>query len=402
VLALTSASAGAALLNACGAAGNTTAVPPAAQPPTALPATAPAPTAASTAAATAAAATAASAAAPTSAATAEATTAAGSTTAQAATPKIVAAANAFLATLDSSQKSSVLFDWSNTAQKQRWSNFPEGLFQRAGLMWGNISEAQQNAWLALMQATLSAEGYNRVIAEWNADEALATQEGSGGGGGPQLSYGKKYYWVAIIGTPSETSPWQWQWGGHHVTVNATIVGSNISLTPSFIGVQPASYTSSGATVRPLGDIEDEAFALVTSLDATQQQAAILGSNYIDLVLGPGQDGKTIQSEGLPASQMTADQQAALLKLIGHYTGLVYDAAAAARLAEVKSTLDQTYLAWYGPTTQGSAAYFRVTGPTIVIEYSPQQMGGNAANHIHGIYRDPTNDYGAKYTGVTIG
>ena len=93
------------------------------------------------------------------------------------------------------------------------------------------------------------------------------------------------------------------------------------------------------------------------------------------MLGPGQDGKTIQSEGLPASQMTADQQAALLKLIGHYTGLVNDEDAAARMAEIKSTLDQTYFAWYGPTTEGSAAYFRVTGPTIVIEYSPQGVGG---------------------------
>jgi Protein of unknown function (DUF3500) len=90
--------------------------------------------------------------------------------------------------------------------------------------------------------------------------------------------------------------------------------------------------------------------------------------------------------------MTADQQAAFLKLIGHYTGLSNDEDAAARMAEIKSTLNQTYLAWYGPTTKGSAAYFRVTGPTIVIEYSPQQGG----NHIHGIYRDPTNDYGAKY------
>jgi len=312
---------------------------------------------------------------------------------QSATPKIVAAANAFLATLDSGQKSSVSFDWTNTAQKQRWSNFPQGLFTRAGIMWGNLSAAQQNAWLAVMQATLSTEGYNRVMAEWNADDVLAAQ-----GGGGQLQFGKKYYWIALIGAPSETSPWQWQWGGHHVTVNATMVGSNISLTPSFIGCQPCTYTdASGKSVRPLGDIEDEAFALVNSLDATQQKAAILGPNYIDLVLGPGQDGKVIQPEGLPASQLNADQQAALLKLIGHYTGLVYDAAAAARMAEVKAALAQTYLAWYGPTTKGSAVYFRIAGPTVAIEYSPQQLGGNAANHIHGIYRDPTNDYGAKYT-----
>jgi hypothetical protein len=289
----------------------------------------------------------------------------------------------------------VLFDWSNTAQKQRWSNLPQGAFERAGLMWGDISEAQQNAWLAVMQATLSTEGYNRVIAEWNADDTLVSQQGGGGGGG--LIFGKKYYLVALIGAPSETDPWQWQWGGHHVTVNATIVGPNIALTPSFIGVQPGTYTdASGTTVRPLGDIADEAFALINALDATQQQAAVLGSSSIDLVLGPGQDGKTIQSEGLPAAQMSADQQAALLKLIGHYTGLVTDAVAATRLAEIQSTLDQTYLAWYGPTAQGSAAYFRVTGPTLEIEYSPQQMGGDAANHIHGIYRDPTNDYGAKY------
>jgi hypothetical protein len=322
-----------------------------------------------------------------------------SSTAQDATPGIVAAANAFLATLSDTEQDSVLFDWSDTEQKQRWSNFPEGLFERDGLMWGNLSEEQQDAWLQLMQATLSTEGYNRVIAEWNADDVLAA-EGSGGGspGGGQLLFGKQYYWIAIIGTPSETDPWQWQWGGHHVTINATIVGPNISLTPSFIGVQPATYTdANGNTIRPLGDIEDEAFALINSLDATQQQAAILGSTSIDLVLGPGQDGRTIQPEGLPASQMNADQQASLLKLIGHYTGLANDEDAALRMAEVQSTLAETYLAWYGPTTPGSAAYFRITGPTIVIEYSPQQMGGDAANHIHGIYRDPTNDYGAKYT-----
>lgn len=326
------------------------------------------------------------------------TSPAASSAAQDTTPKIVAAANAFVATLSATEKSTGLFDWSNTAQKQRWSNFPPAGFKRAGLMWGNLSEAQQNAWLALMQATLSAEGYNRVNAEWSADDALLAQEGTGGG------FGKKNYYIALIGTPSATGPWQWQWGGHHVTVNATVVGPNISLTPSFIGAQPTTYTdAAGKTVRPLGDIEDEGFALIGSLDATQQKAAILGGTAIDLVLGPGQDGKTIQPEGLPASQMNASQQAAFLKLIGHYTGLANDEDAAARTADIRSGLNQTYLAWYGPTTKGSAAYFRITGPTVVIEYSPQggggPGGGNQAastNHIHGIYRDPTNDYGAKY------
>jgi hypothetical protein len=342
--------------------------------------------------------------------------------------QIADAGNAFLATLTADEKSAVLFDWSDTEQKQRWSNFPEGLFSRDGLMWGDISEEVQNAWLALMQATLSERGYQRVLEEWAADDALAAGQGgggngaggasgstsatasgtppAGGNGGPGnggrgmggMSYGKQYYWIALIGTPSATDPWQWQWGGHHVTVNATVGNDNVALTPSFIGVQPATYTDdAGNEVRPLGDIEDEAFALVNALDVEQQSAAILGDTYIDLVLGPGQDGKTLQPEGLPASQMTDDQKMMLVGLISHYTGLLNDDLAAARLKEVTDVLDDTYFVWYGPTTQGSAAYFRVAGPTIVIEFSPQGgMSDSAADHIHGIYRDPSNDYGAKY------
>jgi len=33
---------------------------------------------------------------------------------------------------------------------------------------------------------------------------------------------------------------------------------------------------------------------------------------------------------------------------------------------------------------------------VTIEYVPQRMGGDALKHIHTIYRDPTNDYGAKW------
>ena len=323
----------------------------------------------------------------------ESATPASTGSAVSATPAIVAATDAFLATLSDDERGAVLFDWTNTEQKQRWSNLPEGGFERAGLMWGNLAETQQEAWLAVMAATLSTEGYTRVLAEWNADDQLG-----GGGGGGGLTFGSNYYWIAIIGTPSETDPWQWQWGGHHVTVNATIMGDNLALTPSFIGVQPASYTDAdGNTVRPLGDIEDEAFALINALDASQQQSAILGSTSIDLVLGPGQDGKTIQSEGLPASELTADQRTSLLSLIGHYARLANDAAAAVRMEEITSTLDDTYLAWYGSTTAGEAGYFRITGPTLVIEYAPQQMGGNAVNHIHGIYRYPVNDFGVSFT-----
>jgi Protein of unknown function (DUF3500) len=314
------------------------------------------------------------------------------------TPRILAAANGFLATLTDAQKAVVQFERNDTAQKQRWSNLPGGIFERAGLTWGEMNETQRAAWLAVMQVTLSAAGYQRVLDQWHADDALATPA-RGGGRGPL--FGSQYYYIALIGAPSATEPWQWQWGGHHVTINATIVGPNLSLSPSYIGVEPGTYTdTNGKTVRPLGDIERDAFALVNWLDGDQQRAAILGGTPINVVLGPGQDGKTIAPEGLSAVRMSSDQRDALLRLVGRYVGLVNDEDAAARTADVRSTLDQTYFAWYGPTTPGTGVYFRVSSPTLVIEYGAQGAGAGGGartpNHVHGIYREPGNDYGARY------
>src|SRR5690349_1211661 len=93
-----------------------------------------------------------------------------------ATAGIVAATNGFLATLSPDQREAGLFPWTDTAQKQRWSNLPAGGFQRAGLMWGDLSDRQQMALLPVMQATLSADGYDRVLGEWRADDALAAQQ----------------------------------------------------------------------------------------------------------------------------------------------------------------------------------------------------------------------------------
>ena len=111
------------------------------------------------------------------------------------------------------------------------------------------------------------------------------------------------------------------------------------------------------------------------------------------MLGPGQDGRTIQPEGVRASTLTPVQQSILLDLIREWAGIPHDAFAETRMAEIRANLAQTYFAWSGPTTNGSVAYFRIQGPTLVIEYAPQRT----VDHIHTIYRDPTNDYGAKFT-----
>jgi len=211
-------------------------------------------------------------------------------------------------------------------------------------------------------------------------------------------FGRDLFYISILGKPSVKDPWMLQFGGHHLALNITMVGLDGILTPSLTAAQPAKYTVDGKTVRPLGAENDKAFALINALDEGQRKQAILNYKVADLVLGPGQDGKTIQPEGIKCSAMNASQQAMLLDLAGEWAGIVNEPAAAARMAEIKANLSATWFAWSGPTTNGMPAYYRIQGPTLVIEYAPQPLGGDPTMHIHTIYRDPTNDYGKKSVG----
>src|SRR4030095_4612944 len=123
-------------------------------------------------------------------------------------------------------------------------------------------------------------------------------------------------------TRSEKEPWILQFGGHHLALNITLSGERGVLTPSLVAAQPALYTLNGKTVRPLGQETDKSFALLNALDENQRKQAILSYNLADLVLGPGNDGKTIQPEGLKASAMNEAQRAMMLDVISEWTGIV--------------------------------------------------------------------------------
>ena len=301
------------------------------------------------------------------------------------TARAVAAANAFLATLTEAERAKASFPF-ESPQKTNWSNLPSGIYQRHSLKLGDLTPAKRDAAMALLAVVLSREGYQKAVDIMNGDEVLRT---GGRAGGP--AFGLAEYFIAILGTPSATTPWMVQFGGHHLALNVTIVGASHVLTPSLPAAQPATFTLNGQSIRPLGDENDKGFALINALDAGQQAKAILPSRVSDLVLGAGQDGKTIQPEGLLASAMTPAQQDMLLELAREWVGILNDEGASAKMAELRSNLARTYFAWSGPTTAGSVAYFRIQGPTVVIEYAPQKT----VDHIHTIYRDPTNDYGAR-------
>jgi hypothetical protein len=316
-------------------------------------------------------------------------------TAQTPTARIVRNANAFLSTLSDAQRQRVLFKYDDDAQRARWSNFPIAMVKRAGLSMGELNDAQRTAALTLMSSVLSKRGFEKVEEIREGDQVLKANERN------NAMFGKDLFYISILGSPSETAPWMLQWGGHHLALNITIIGAQGILTPSLTAAQPALYTINGKTIRPLGQENDKAFALVNALDASQRAQAVLNYRVADLVLGPGRDGKTIQPEGLKASSMTAKQREMLLDVISEWSGIVHESAAAARMAEIEAGLDATWFAWSGPTTvepgKNGSSYYRIQGPNLVIEYAPQQMGGDPTMHIHTIYRDPTNDYGRKTT-----
>jgi len=307
-----------------------------------------------------------------------------------ATAQIVTASQAVLAALDAAGRAKVQFPF-DSPQKQKWSNLPSPMYQRDGVRLTDLTAAQRESIMKLLQVALSAEGYHKVRDIMKGDEVLRTSSSGAGRGGRGPSFGELEYYLAFVGTPSTTAPWTLMFGGHHLAINLTMAGSQATMAPSLPAAQPASFTVEGRTVRPLGDENDKAFALINALDAAKQKQAILGSRVADLVLGAGQDGRTIQPEGIRASALSAAEQAQLWDIAREWIGIANDAFAEPRMTEIKSHLNDTFFAWSGPTTNGSAAYFRIQGPTLVIEYAPQ----NTVDHIHTIYRDPTNDYGAK-------
>lgn len=308
------------------------------------------------------------------------------------TQKIVGAANAFLGTLDDTQRGKVSFDFNDAAQRIRWSNLPVGMAERRGLRMGDLKPNQRDAVMNLLAVALSKMGYEKVAGIVESDEVLRKESRSGA-----PAFGRDEFYVSFMGKPSATDPWMLQFGGHHLGLNITIAGEKGVLTPSLIAVQPARFTLDGKTVRPMGRETDKALEFVNALTDEQRKQAILGSQMRDLVLGPGHDGETIQPEGLKLSTLSETQRKLLLELVAEWSGIIHDTAAIEKMNEIKANLSDTWFAWSGPLEAGKA-YFRIQGPTVIIEYAPQRLGGDVTMHIHSMYRDPTNDYGKKFSG----
>lgn len=337
---------------------------------------------------------------------AEAAEASSAATSEETVTATAAAAEAFMATLSDEQREELVHAYDDESKTTSWSNFPVTFVDRAGLNLDDLTEEQRTAAMAVLEALLSEEGYATATGIMGGDEFLLENSSS-----TEDSLGQ--YYIAFFGDPSDSQAWQVQFGGHHLGLNATLDGSDGSITfaPTHLGSQPAVYTNEeGEEVQPLAGMYETAFAFYDSLSEEQQAALYQGSEVQDLTCAPGGACSYPTGTGLAGADLTDEQKQLLLDVVANWVGLADEETTAAALAEIEATLDETYVNWSGATeydmSQGDGIYFQISGPDVYIEFSDQQGSAGADvdgyttsgwGHIHTIYRDPGNDYAGSVT-----
>jgi hypothetical protein len=204
------------------------------------------------------------------------------------------------------------------------------------------------------------------------------------------------YYVSVFGEPSEGGTWGWRFEGHHLSLNFLVVkGHLVAVTPSFWGANPAEVRNGPRQgLRALASEDDLGRALLVSLNEEQRRRAVVSSDApSDIILSPNREAELLTPAGLGAREMNGEQVALLRRLIEAYVRRYRAEVADEELANIeRSGIDQLQFAWAGATApeSGQAYYFRVQGPTFVLEFDNAQ---NQANHIHTVWRNVGRDFG---------
>jgi hypothetical protein len=328
----------------------------------------------------------------------------------------------------------------DTDERTRWFYTPT---DHGGLPLSAMRPAQQRLTHRLVASGLSRAGYVTVATIIGLDNVLDAAEGWTSFFERERGRDPGLYFVRIFGDPAGPEPWSWRFGGHHVSLQHTIVdGEVVASTPCFLGADPATSPLLGPhPLRPLAGAEDLGRELVRSLDEEQLAAAVLspvaptdlvsanrsrfGQGDGDLPLGlpdiwrtrfTGELGARMQAtqeraereaglraehleavrlsavaKGLAAAALRPDQRDALRALLDVYVDRIPAALADAERAKYAGDgLGELRFAWAGSMEPGHGHYYRVQGRRLLVEYDNTQRG---ANHVHAVWRDAAADFG---------
>ncbi|MEZ3179224.1 DUF3500 domain-containing protein [Streptomyces pimonensis] len=321
--------------------------------------------------------------------------------AKVATAPVVAAANAFLSGLSDEQKTSTQFTVHST-EWRLWSNVDA--YDRQGVSLADLSDDQKALGTALLKAALSADGLETTerIRRINqaAGEAIDNTD----------AFNEDAFYWTVMGTPSGTEPWGFQFDGHHLVINYFVLGDQVVMSPCFWGSEPTSMDIDGETVTVCHEEVVASLAFVNSLTPAQQKVAIASSTKSNESMKAGAfSDNTVQAyEGLRCDTLTAVQRKKLLGIVEAFVGRAKADAARVRMAEVGRHLADTYVTWAGGIEDDSAFYVRVHSPVVWVEvdcqgpgplagaYGASQGDGPTQRHVHSVIRTPNgNDYGKE-------
>jgi hypothetical protein len=289
------------------------------------------------------------------------------------------AANKFLASLTPEQKAKATLDFADENRRD-WTVVPR---DRKGVPLKDLDESQRKLAMEFMKIGLGASGYQKATTIMSLE-------------GPNRRFPRdpELYYFSIFGKPSPKDPWGWRVEGHHISIHFTIVkGEMLSNTPLAFGANPAEVREGERKgLRALAGEEDRGRDLILALDEKQRAVAIFDQKApTDILTLAKIKADPLKPEGVPAGQMNDRQQGLLGKLIDEYLGRMPQDVAEERSKKMREAgFDKIYFGWAGGVNKGDPHYYRVQGPTFLVEYDDTQ---NNANHIHSVWRDFNGDFG---------
>ena len=316
------------------------------------------------------------------------------------TAPVITAANAFLAGLTDTQKTATQFTVHST-EWRLWSNVDS--YSRQGVSLADLTDTQKDLGTALLKAALSADGLETT------EKIRKINQAAGEAIGNTASFNEDAYYWTLMGTPSDSEPWGFQFDGHHCVINYFVLGDQVVMSPCFWGSEPTSMEIDGETVTVCHEEVLASLAFVNSLSADQRSVAIVSATKSSesMKAGAFSDNAVQAYEGLRGNALTRVQKHKLLGIVEAFVDRARADAAEVRMAEVRAHLDDTYVTWAGGTGAGDAFYVRVHSPVVWVEVDCQAPGplrgayGGTEGvptqmHVHSVIRTPNgNDYGKE-------
>ncbi|MGE5278992.1 MAG: DUF3500 domain-containing protein [Acidobacteriota bacterium] len=302
--------------------------------------------------------------------------------------KMAQAADRFLASLAPAQRAQALFPLEDP-ERFDWNFVPRS---RRGLPLKDLDPAQRRLAEELLRAGLSSSGYRKASDIMALEAVLREIEGS-----PRRDPDRYYF--SLFGSPSGRSAWGWRFEGHHLSLNYTLAGGiAVSHTPSFFGANPATVGAGALSgKRALAGEEDRARELLRSLDERQRAAAVFRNVApSEIVTGNAAKVDPLAPAGIAVADLEPPQRDLFIRLLEEYLSRMPEDIAGDRREKLRAAgFEKIRFAWAGGAEPGQPHYYRIQGPTFLIEYDDTQDG---ANHIHTVWRDFAGDFGRDLLG----